>query len=109
MLDRRGTLGVSGWTEEIWKGILEKHFQVTLSFLVSLVEGGQLLSATPLPLFCRFYVPTRTSTQIASHAQKYLQRITGATKRKSKFTEIEQQVSGQPRTLNALPYGEYFS
>jgi len=40
----------------------------------------------------RCYVPTRTSTQIASHAQKYAQRVAGATKRTSKFTKIEQQV-----------------
>ena len=66
---------------------------MNLYFLVSLVEGDQLLSMTPVPLSYRFYVPTRTSTQIASHAQKYLQRMTGPTKRKSKFTEIEQQVS----------------
>lgn len=39
----------------------------------------------------RYYVPTRTSTQIASHAQKYAQRVSGATKRTSKFTKIEQQ------------------
>lgn len=41
----------------------------------------------------RYYVPTRTSTQIASHAQKHMQRVSGDTKRVSKFTKIEQQAN----------------
>lgn len=41
---------------------------------------------------CRDFVPSRTSTQIASHAQKYMARQNGATKRKSKFTDLEAQV-----------------
>lgn len=41
----------------------------------------------------RHYVPSRTPTQVASHAQKYMLRLQGATKRKSRFTAIEQEVS----------------
>ncbi len=36
------------------------------------------------------FVPTRTPTQVASHAQKHFLRVTGATKRKSRFTALEQ-------------------
>ena len=39
----------------------------------------------------RHYVPTRTPTQIASHAQKYFQRMTSNGKRKSRFTEIDEK------------------
>ena len=38
----------------------------------------------------RCYVPSRTPTQVASHAQKHYLRVQGATKRKSRFTEVEQ-------------------
>jgi len=35
------------------------------------------------------FVPTRTPTQVASHAQKHQLRVAGATKRKSRFTAME--------------------
>merc|ERR1719321_1211707 len=38
----------------------------------------------------RCYVPSRTPTQVASHAQKHYLCVQGATKRKSCFTEVEQ-------------------
>lgn len=37
----------------------------------------------------RYYVPTRTPTQVASHAQKHFLRLAGNTKRRSKFTDVE--------------------
>ncbi|KDD72953.1 hypothetical protein H632_c2698p1, partial [Helicosporidium sp. ATCC 50920] len=38
----------------------------------------------------KYYVPTRTATQVASHAQKHFLRVSGATKRRSRFTAMEQ-------------------
>lgn len=40
----------------------------------------------------RFYVPTRTPTQVASHAQKHFMRVNGVTKRKSRFAALESSV-----------------
>lgn len=37
----------------------------------------------------RYYVPTRTPTQVASHAQKHFLRISGNTKRRSKFAVVD--------------------
>lgn len=37
----------------------------------------------------RYYVPSRTPTQVASHAQKHFLRVTGATKRRSRFSTLE--------------------
>ena len=37
----------------------------------------------------RYYVPTRTPTQVASHAQKHFLRQAGSTKRRSKFAAVE--------------------
>ena len=45
----------------------------------------------------RYYVPSRTPTQVASHAQKHFLRVNGATKRRSRFSTLEenvQQLSG---------------
>lgn len=39
----------------------------------------------------RYFVPTRTPTQVASHAQKHFLRIKGVSKRRSRFAAIEQQ------------------
>ncbi|KAK2079534.1 hypothetical protein QBZ16_001928 [Prototheca wickerhamii] len=46
------------------------------------------------------FVPTRTPTQVASHAQKHFLRAAGVTKRRSRFTAVEaavlqQQVAGK--------------
>ena len=38
----------------------------------------------------RYYVPTRTPTQVASHAQKHFLRQAGSTKRRSKFAAVEE-------------------
>ncbi|EIE24264.1 hypothetical protein COCSUDRAFT_47211 [Coccomyxa subellipsoidea C-169] len=43
----------------------------------------------------RLFVPTRTPTQVASHAQKYLLRQTTVSKRKSRFCLLEQAASAQ--------------
>ncbi len=37
----------------------------------------------------KYYVPSRTPTQVASHAQKHFLRVTGNAKRKSKFTAVD--------------------
>ena len=42
------------------------------------------------------FVPTRSPTQVASHAQKYYMRIEGKTKRGSKFTVVEKNRSPKP-------------
>lgn len=55
----------------------------------------------------KHYVPSRTSTQVASHAQKHFIRLSGATKRKSRFTALEAEVlgttSGVSGQLPAVP------
>ena len=38
----------------------------------------------------RFYVPSRTPTQVASHAQKHFLRQSGAQKRRSRFSAVEE-------------------
>jgi len=50
----------------------------------------------------RHYVPTRTPTQIASHAQKYFQRMTSNGKRKSRFTEIDERAFHKSASLQSL-------
>lgn len=42
----------------------------------------------------KYFVPTRTPTQVASHAQKHFMRVHGATKRKSRFSALEHEVMG---------------
>lgn len=39
----------------------------------------------------RHFVPSRTPTQVASHAQKHFMRVSGKLRRKSRFTSIEAQ------------------
>ncbi|CAL8462172.1 g1703 [Coccomyxa elongata] len=43
----------------------------------------------------RLFVPSRSPTQVASHAQKYLLRQTTVSKRKSRFCLLEQAASAQ--------------
>ena len=43
----------------------------------------------------RHYVPSRTPTQVASHAQKHFLRLQGSTKRRSRFTGIEEGLATQ--------------
>lgn len=38
----------------------------------------------------RYYVPSRTPTQVASHAQKHFLRQSGAQKRRSRFSAVEE-------------------
>ena len=40
----------------------------------------------------RYYVPSRTPTQVASHAQKHFLRLSGGTKRRSRFTAVEESL-----------------
>lgn len=42
----------------------------------------------------RYYVPSRTPTQVASHAQKHFLRLSGATKRRSRFASVEDHATG---------------
>eukprot|EP00191_Tetraselmis_sp_GSL018_P019709 CAMPEP_0177591496 /NCGR_PEP_ID=MMETSP0419_2-20121207/8029_1 /TAXON_ID=582737 /ORGANISM="Tetraselmis sp., Strain GSL018" /LENGTH=347 /DNA_ID=CAMNT_0019082243 /DNA_START=109 /DNA_END=1152 /DNA_ORIENTATION=- len=48
----------------------------------------------------RYYVQSRTPTQVASHAQKHFMRLNGVTKRKSRFSVLE-QVAVSQGLLNA--------
>ena len=41
----------------------------------------------------RLFVPSRTPTQVASHAQKHFLRLSGVTKRRSRFSTLDQAVS----------------
>ncbi|CAL5227876.1 g10916 [Coccomyxa viridis] len=43
----------------------------------------------------RYFVPTRTPTQVASHAQKHFLRTSGVCKRRSRFAQLEQAASAQ--------------
>lgn len=53
----------------------------------------------------RFFVPTRTPTQVASHAQKHFLRVGGNTKRRSRFAAIEEEVYGPPGKAPTLAAG----
>lgn len=44
----------------------------------------------------QYYVPSRTPTQVASHAQKHYLRLNGATKRKSRFAALEEVRTPRP-------------
>lgn len=48
----------------------------------------------------RLFVPSRTPTQVASHAQKHFLRVSGVTKRRSRFSTLDQAVSSGPVELN---------
>ena len=50
----------------------------------------------------RLFVPSRTPTQVASHAQKHFLRVSGVTKRRSRFSTLDQAVSSGP-VENILP------
>mmetsp|Transcript_58706 Transcript_58706/g.187265 ORF Transcript_58706/g.187265 Transcript_58706/m.187265 type:complete len:260 (+) Transcript_58706:983-1762(+) len=49
----------------------------------------------------RHFVPTRTPTQVASHAQKHFLRLQGVSKRKSRFSMLEQAACAQDGSLDA--------
>lgn len=49
----------------------------------------------------KHYVPTRTPTQVASHAQKHFLRLQGVTKRKSRFAVVDSQVPKNVVDANA--------
>lgn len=51
----------------------------------------------------RLFVPSRTPTQVASHAQKHFLRVSGVTKRRSRFSTLDQAVSSGPVELNIHP------
>ena len=57
---------------------------------VAFLDGLQVLGKGNWRGISKKFVPTRTPTQVASHAQKHFLRVTGATKRKSRFTALEQ-------------------
>ena len=52
----------------------------------------------------RYYVPSRTPTQVASHAQKHFLRQSGAQKRRSRFSAVEEAAvaAPAPSPLSAL-------
>lgn len=50
----------------------------------------------------RYYVPSRTPTQVASHAQKHFLRQSGANKRRSRFSAVEEAAAAPP-PLPPLP------
>ncbi|GIM15999.1 hypothetical protein Vretimale_18688 [Volvox reticuliferus] len=74
------------WTEE-------EH----LAFL----QGLRKLGKGNWRAIARQFVPSRTPTQVASHAQKHFMRIAGATKRKSRFTTLETEVGAPAKTVQA--------
>jgi len=51
----------------------------------------------------RYYVQTRTPTQVASHAQKHFMRLNGITKRKSRFSILEQAAVSQVGLADKTP------
>ncbi|KAK9817854.1 hypothetical protein WJX72_003166 [[Myrmecia] bisecta] len=51
----------------------------------------------------RFYCLHRTPTQVASHAQKHFLRLSGVTKRRSRFTALEQAVAAGLPPEHLLP------
>jgi len=51
----------------------------------------------------RHFVPSRTPTQVASHAQKHFLRLGGNTKRRSRFSAIEQEVMAPAPAAPAPP------
>lgn len=52
----------------------------------------------------RLFVPSRTPTQVASHAQKHFLRVSGVTKRRSRFSTLDQAVSSGPvENIQSLP------
>ena len=57
---------------------------------VAFLDGLKVLGKGNWRGISKKFVPTRTPTQVASHAQKHFLRVTGATKRKSRFTALEQ-------------------
>ncbi|GAB4822396.1 hypothetical protein N2152v2_009442 [Parachlorella kessleri] len=44
----------------------------------------------------KYYVPSRTATQVASHAQKHFLRVSGSTKRRSRFSAVEEATMATP-------------
>jgi SHAQKYF class myb-like DNA-binding protein len=57
---------------------------------VKFLDGLKVLGKGNWRGISKKFVPTRTPTQVASHAQKHFLRVTGATKRKSRFTALEE-------------------
>lgn len=56
---------------------------------VAFLDGLKKLGRGQWRLISRHFVKTRTPTQVASHAQKHFIRLSGLTKRKSRFTSLE--------------------
>eukprot|EP00890_Picochlorum_soloecismus_P002826 jgi/Picsp_1/3544/NSC_06382-R1_mcb2 protein len=56
---------------------------------LAFLKGLQVFGKGQWKQISRYYVPTRTPTQVASHAQKHFLRLAGNTKRRSKFTDVE--------------------
>ena len=52
----------------------------------------------------RYYVPSRTPTQVASHAQKHFLRLGGGTKRRSRFAALD-HIAATPCADQMLPPG----
>lgn len=73
--------------------------QEHLAFLV----GLQKLGKGNWRNIARYYVPSRTPTQVASHAQKHFMRLSGVTKRKSRFAALEQTVCASGMLVEGPP------
>lgn len=58
---------------------------------VAFLNGLQAFGRGQWKQISRYYVPSRTPTQVASHAQKHFLRMSGANKRHSRFTTVEEK------------------
>ncbi|GLC75188.1 hypothetical protein PLESTF_001605000 [Pleodorina starrii] len=63
---------------------------------LAFLQGLRALGKGNWRAISRQYLPSRSPTQIASHAQKHFMRVAGATKRKSRFTALETVEVGAP-------------
>lgn len=90
---RLGSTAGKSWDEE-------EHMQF--------LKGLQAFGKGQWKQISKYYVPSRTPTQVASHAQKHFLRVTGSTKRKSKFAAVDAAAEvefGAAVTRDGMPGG----